>query len=63
MAEWSKAHAWRACNRQKWFMGSNPILSAKTKQLPRKGHFDLKATKSLLLGCCKTKIFRRRSFH
>lgn len=28
MAEWSKAHAWRACKRQKRFMGSNPILSA-----------------------------------
>ncbi len=28
MAEWSKAHAWKVCNRQKWFMGSNPILSA-----------------------------------
>jgi hypothetical protein len=31
MAEWSKAHAWKVCNRQKRFMGSNPILSAKTK--------------------------------
>ncbi len=31
MAEWSKAHAWKVCNRQKWFMGSNPILSASTK--------------------------------
>jgi DNA processing protein len=29
MAEWSKAHAWKVCNRQKRFMGSNPILSAK----------------------------------
>ncbi len=28
MAERSKAHAWKACNRQKRFMGSNPILSA-----------------------------------
>jgi hypothetical protein len=28
MAEWSKAHAWKVCNRQKRFMGSNPILSA-----------------------------------
>ena len=28
MAEWSKAHAWRACNRQKRFLGSNPSLSA-----------------------------------
>ncbi len=28
MAEWSKAHAWRACKLQKGFMGSNPILSA-----------------------------------
>lgn len=30
MAEWSKARAWRARKRQKRFMGSNPILSAKT---------------------------------
>ena len=29
MAEWSKAHAWRACSRQKWLAGSNPALSAK----------------------------------
>ena len=28
MAEWSKAHAWRACKRQKRFLGSNPSLSA-----------------------------------
>lgn len=32
MAEWSKAHAWKVCNRQKRFMGSNPILSATEKQ-------------------------------
>ena len=31
MAEWSKAHAWKVCNRQKRFMGSNPILSATVK--------------------------------
>lgn len=28
MAERSKAHAWKVCNRHKRFMGSNPILSA-----------------------------------
>lgn len=28
MAEWFKAHAWRACNRHKRFKGSNPFLSA-----------------------------------
>ncbi len=28
MAEWSKAHAWKVCMRQKRIMGSNPILSA-----------------------------------
>lgn len=33
MAEWSKARAWRARKRQKRFMGSNPILSAKRKSL------------------------------
>jgi hypothetical protein len=32
MAEWSKAHAWKVCNRQKRFMGSNPILSANDLQ-------------------------------
>ncbi len=32
MAEWSKARAWRARKRQKRFMGSNPILSAKTQK-------------------------------
>ena len=29
MAEWSKAHAWRACIPQKGIEGSNPSLSAK----------------------------------
>ena len=33
MAEWSKARAWRARKRQKRFMGSNPILSARPKGL------------------------------
>ena len=28
MAEWFKAHAWRACIRQKRIEGSNPSLSA-----------------------------------
>ena len=28
VAEWPKAHAWKACNHQKWFAGSNPALSA-----------------------------------
>ena len=27
--EWLKRHAWKACNRQKRFAGSNPVLSAK----------------------------------
>ena len=26
--EWLKRHAWKACNRQKRFGGSNPPLSA-----------------------------------
>ena len=26
--EWLKRHAWKACNRQNWFAGSNPVLSA-----------------------------------
>ena len=29
MAEWSKAHAWKVCIRQKCIEGSNPFLSAK----------------------------------
>ncbi len=36
MAEWSKAHAWKVCNRQKRFMGSNPILSAKNELKPKR---------------------------
>ena len=28
VAEWSKAHAWKACWRQKRHEGSNPSLSA-----------------------------------
>jgi biopolymer transport protein ExbB len=28
VAEWSKAHAWKVCIRQKWIKGSNPFLSA-----------------------------------
>ena len=28
MAEWLKAHAWKACKPQKGFAGSNPALSA-----------------------------------
>ena len=27
--EWLKRHAWKACNRQKRFAGSNPVLSAR----------------------------------
>ena len=30
MLEWLKRHAWKACNRQKRFGGSNPPLSART---------------------------------
>ena len=29
MLEWLKRHAWKACNRQKRFRGSNPRLSAR----------------------------------
>ncbi len=29
VAEWSKAHAWKVCKRQKRFQGSNPCLSAR----------------------------------
>ena len=27
--EWLKRHAWKACSRQNWLAGSNPVLSAK----------------------------------
>ena len=26
--EWLKRHAWKACSRQNWLAGSNPVLSA-----------------------------------
>ena len=29
VAEWLKAHAWKACKPQKGFEGSNPSLSAR----------------------------------
>ncbi len=29
---WSKEHDWKSCNRQKRFVGSNPMLSAKRKR-------------------------------
>ena len=32
MAEWLKAHAWKACVPQKGTEGSNPSLSAETKE-------------------------------
>ena len=31
--EWLKRHAWKACDRQNRFVGSNPILSANEKVL------------------------------
>ena len=33
VAEWSKAHAWKVCIRQKRIEGSNPFLSAKVKEI------------------------------
>ncbi len=33
VAEWSKAHAWKACIRHKRIKGSNPFLSAKLKTI------------------------------
>ena len=35
--EWLKRHAWKACNRQKRFGGSNPPLSAEYLPLPKIG--------------------------
>ena len=34
--EWLKRHAWKACNRQNRFAGSNPVLSANRFKAPRK---------------------------
>jgi hypothetical protein len=45
MAEWSKAHAWKVCNRQKRFMGSNPILSAIKRDTSR---FSVACKKELM---------------
>jgi hypothetical protein len=28
VSEWLKEHAWKACTRQNWVVGSNPTLSA-----------------------------------
>ena len=33
VAEWSKAHAWKVCVRQKRTKGSNPFLSASKPNL------------------------------
>jgi hypothetical protein len=38
VAEWLKAHAWRACKRQKRFEGSNPSLSVPSKAYPSRRH-------------------------
>ena len=37
--EWLKRHAWKACNRQNWFAGSNPVLSAKNPKGTKIGSF------------------------
>ena len=48
VAEWLKAHAWKACKRKR-FGGSNPFLSA--KQNPAKvGFFIFKSTQVHLWG-------------
>ena len=31
--EWLKRHAWKACSRQNWLAGSNPVLSAGKEQV------------------------------
>ena len=36
---WSKEHDWKSCNRQKRFVGSNPMLSAKTKRASQDAFF------------------------
>ena len=42
--EWLKRHAWKACDRQNRFVGSNPILSAKNlKESPKDSLFYLPA--------------------
>ena len=34
--EWLKRHAWKACNRQNWFAGSNPVLSAESSKIMKR---------------------------
>jgi hypothetical protein len=36
VAEWSKAHAWKVCIRQKRIKGSNPFLSANYPSKPKR---------------------------
>ena len=43
MLEWLKRHAWKACNRQKRFRGSNPRLSAGEKKDSK--HDEAKASR------------------
>ena len=43
MLEWLKRHAWKACNRQKRFRGSNPRLSAGEKKDSK--HDETKASR------------------
>ena len=31
--EWLKRHAWKACSRQNWLAGSNPVLSASNNRM------------------------------
>ncbi len=61
MAEWSKAHAWKVCNRQKRFMGSNPILSAnENKSRGEARDFSQKKSPNVSLRLFFCKKDRRR---
>jgi hypothetical protein len=56
MAEWSKAHAWKVCIRQKRIMGSNPILSAINNFSPRS--LDKKSEREKICKPCIMAINR-----
>ena len=48
MAEWSKAHAWKVCKRQR-FEGSNPSLTAIIKSNTIQKHRETNFNKTLIL--------------
>ena len=54
---WSKEHDWKSCNRQKRFVGSNPMLSAKNVRILRTFSFYHKK-KTALGAYTRDPLFR-----